>query len=755
MFNTFRAGPEDLVYVGYLLAFILASITCLGAAWRARQIPYADTRRALVSFFGGSSVWGAAYVGFLLVPSPLGKHLFYQLSLLVGFATVWAWLWFCFAYSGRGLHRNKTVQRFAAVVYGGVTLLKVTNPLHGLYYGLESVGEPFGLVVVHGPLYWVVMALAYALSAAGYLVLYELFLKTGTRTGPLAVLTGLTALPAVFNVIGHVDQSFLDITHEPLGVAVFAVGLLFAYTYQFSAVRVAGSLEAPNLMLGNGDTIRDYGTGAAQMLPELGQRAIGEPLSSVLPGLAKALREDKQIWEKGRGPDAEYYRITETSLAGSPKSRIVILSDITQYERQRRALDRQNDLFRRAQSLADVGAWEYDLDNDQLRWSDEVYRIYGMAESFEPTLEKVIELTCPDDRPRTREALNQVIEDEAPQDLDVRLKRDTDGMSNCTGDDDSRSPSDPQVLAERDPDATVPAQWVRIRLVPRISDGPSPSENGRAHDDRSSSSTTRLIRGAVQDITEQKRREQRLRTAKTRAEEAAQLKSAMLANMSHEIRTPLTSIIGFAEALGEEADDQGGPTSRFATLIEQSGRRLMETLDGVLNLSKLEAGQMELASQPVDLSEQIQEVTEELRPKAEENNLDLDVELNGTTPWVEADTGGIQIVLQNLVSNAIKYTETGRIHIRVRDAGDTLALVVEDTGIGIDPDRVERLFEPFRQESEGIDREYEGTGLGLAVTKKAVDQMDGEIDVESTQEEGSRFTVRFPKARKPARTGRR
>ncbi|MCS3698660.1 histidine kinase N-terminal 7TM domain-containing protein, partial [Salinibacter ruber] len=165
-------------YFGYLLAFVVATAACLGAAWRARSVPSPETRQALTWFFSGSAAWALAYVGFLLVGPALWKHLFYQGSLIVGFSVVFAWLWFCSAYSGRGLHRNRRVQQFAIAVYVIVTALKVTNPLHGLYYGLEPAGGgptggAFGLVVTHETLYWVVMAVAYALSAAGYLMIFE------------------------------------------------------------------------------------------------------------------------------------------------------------------------------------------------------------------------------------------------------------------------------------------------------------------------------------------------------------------------------------------------------------------------------------------------------------------------------------------------------------------------------------------------------------------------------------------------------
>ncbi|MCS3698659.1 PAS domain-containing protein [Salinibacter ruber] len=255
--------------------------------------------------------------------------------------------------------------------------------------------------------------------------------------------------------------------------------------------------------------------------------------------------------------------------------------------------------------------------------------------------------------------------------------------------------------------------------------------------------------------------------ARQEAEEASRLKSALLANMSHEIRTPLTSIIGFAEMLGREAAGlelpEESPLPKYAALIEKGGKRLLETLNGVLNLSKLQAGQMEMEAGPTCLPEQARLAAEELRPEAEEKGIGLKLETGGgPAVLAEADEGGVQIVLRNLLSNAIKYTEEGGVTVRTyREDGDQkdgdqedghpqedswAVLEVEDTGIGMDPEVAEGLFEPFRQASEGLSREYEGTGIGLAVTREAVDQMGGSIEVETQKGQGTCMTVRLPLA---------
>ena len=249
------------------------------------------------------------------------------------------------------------------------------------------------------------------------------------------------------------------------------------------------------------------------------------------------------------------------------------------------------------------------------------------------------------------------------------------------------------------------------------------------------------------DVTDREERKQALQQAKEDAAGADRLKSALLANMSHEIRTPLTAIIGFADAIGTKATELELPDNSslpgYADLIEQSGKRLLETLEGVLDLSQLEAGHMDLAAEAVDLDDQAQRAVEEYRSDALGNEIDLHLDTSCATALADAD--GIQIVLDNLLDNAIKYTdEGGTVQVRTYQEAGWAVLEVEDTGAGMEPERVDRLFEPFRQASTGLSREYEGAGIGLAVTKKATEAMGGSIEVTTEKGTGSRFRARLP-----------
>ncbi|QXD13962.1 PAS domain S-box protein [Rhodocaloribacter litoris] len=250
--------------------------------------------------------------------------------------------------------------------------------------------------------------------------------------------------------------------------------------------------------------------------------------------------------------------------------------------------------------------------------------------------------------------------------------------------------------------------------------------------------------GFLRDITEQKQYEQALEQAKEHAEEMAHLKSAFLANMSHEIRTPLTAVIGYASVLAKEVE---GAHREFAELIQTSSKRLMDTLNSVLALAQLEANKLKVELEVLDVGAEVEEVARLFRPMARQRGLALGFDRRPGAGDTRArlDRGALSSILQNLVGNALKFTEQGRITLTV-DADDRHVYIhVQDTGVGIDPAFLPHLFDEFRQESTGMSRSHEGSGLGLSITRRLVELMQGEIRVQSRKGEGSTFTVVFPR----------
>jgi PAS domain S-box-containing protein len=238
--------------------------------------------------------------------------------------------------------------------------------------------------------------------------------------------------------------------------------------------------------------------------------------------------------------------------------------------------------------------------------------------------------------------------------------------------------------------------------------------------------------------------EKALRAAKEEAEEASRLKSAMLANMSHEIRTPLTSVTGFAELLTDHLE---GRMQTFAEQIYNGGMRLQKTLDSVLQLSRLEAGVYELDRTPLSLGALIEETVDMLRLSAEEKALRLNVQLPDGPVEGTFNEGAVNRILENLLENAIKFTPNGgTIEVRAHTDGDDAVLEVEDTGVGISEAALPDIFRAFKQESEGMAREYEGSGLGLSIVQRLADAHGGTVEVESEKGVGTRFTVRLPRS---------
>jgi signal transduction histidine kinase len=261
---------------------------------------------------------------------------------------------------------------------------------------------------------------------------------------------------------------------------------------------------------------------------------------------------------------------------------------------------------------------------------------------------------------------------------------------------------------------------------------------------------------ARRDIAERRRAEESLRAAaeelsraKDSAEAASGAKSAFLANMSHELRTPLNAIIGYSEMLREEAENLGRPEF-VADLakIHSAGKHLLALINDVLDLSKIEAGRMDLFLEPVAIAEVVQAVVSTIRPLAEKSGDTLTVNCPADVGTIWTDQAKLRQALLNLLSNATKFTQQGTITLDVtRDGGPEDSWVhfqVADDGIGMTPEQVATLFQPFTQADSSTTRRYGGTGLGLTITRRFCRMLGGDVTVTSTAGRGSTFTIRVP-----------
>jgi PAS domain S-box-containing protein len=248
--------------------------------------------------------------------------------------------------------------------------------------------------------------------------------------------------------------------------------------------------------------------------------------------------------------------------------------------------------------------------------------------------------------------------------------------------------------------------------------------------------------GTVEDITVRLNTEAGLRAAKQAAESAMHTKSQFLANMSHEIRTPLTAILGFAEALRNE--DSRSPDEQYCLdAILNNGNHLLEVINDILDLSKIDAGALTIDASSCELVALVEEVRTMFSPRIAEKALSFTVAYEWPLPkFITTDPLRLKQVLINLLSNAIKFTDNGWIEIRVRfdSATKHLFFNVSDSGIGMTADQMQKLFRPFSQANESINRKYGGTGLGLTISQTLVRALGGEIEASSDPGEGSQFT---------------
>lgn len=398
-------------------------------------------------------------------------------------------------------------------------------------------------------------------------------------------------------------------------------------------------------------------------------------------------------------------KVVTRSQNGEPIRMVGTHRDITDQYTAQLELQRQTAALNHTGSLARVGAWELNLADNTIYWTDEVRILHEVALDYIPTFESALAFYPEDAREKMREATQRAIDFGEPIDIEV-------------------------------PFITAKGTHLWIRSM-----GEAVQVDGK----------TQVIRGAFQDITEFHQQRLALVEAKKIAEKASHAKADFLANMSHEIRTPLNAVIGMSELLQNTSVNT--EQAEFIGVIRSSGETLLVLINDILDFSKIESGNLEFESIPVHVRDCVENALELIARPAAEKNLDLMVSIDLDVPSaVYGDKTRLCQIITNLLSNAVKFTEKGEIVISVSNTistngmtnHDGLHFAISDTGIGIPADRLDRLFKSFSQVDASTTRQYGGTGLGLAICSRLVSLMQGRIWVESCPGKGSTFHFEIP-----------
>ncbi len=394
-----------------------------------------------------------------------------------------------------------------------------------------------------------------------------------------------------------------------------------------------------------------------------------------------------------------YDTVTVETDNGRPVKTRSVMVDITKRKQAEAELELQRYYLARAQEIGSIGTWDLDIKKNELIWTDENYRVFGVPLGTELTYETFLNCVHPDDRQYVEKKFNAALNRE-PYDIEHRLL--VDGKT----------------------------KWVREKAELEF------DENA----------VCVRATGFTQDITEKKLAEQELAQAKEAAEAASRAKSAFLANMSHEIRTPMTSILGYADLL---MSHDWPPSERREHLqtIHRQGNNLLAIINDILDLSKIEAEQVELEPMDCSPTEAVEEVRSLLQVRATEKNLGLETDFCDPLPkTIRTDPVRLRQILVNLLGNALKFTQQGGVRIRVRctqpeDAPAKMQFEVTDSGIGLSEEEIGRLFRPFTQADMSHSRRFGGTGLGLHISQRLAKMLGGQIEVQSEPGVGSTFTL--------------
>lgn len=398
----------------------------------------------------------------------------------------------------------------------------------------------------------------------------------------------------------------------------------------------------------------------------------------------------------------------------------------------------------RAQAIANVGNWDLDIGDQSMRWSDEIYRILGLESGVtEAGYDDFVSAVHPDDRVEFNAAVSIALENHSAYSIEHRIVR-PDGTIRWVhekGHVFKDSNGTPVKLLGTVQDITE-ARRIREELD-RYREGLEQRVRERTEE------LTAANRQLRSEILEREQAEKALIQAKNAADAANQTKGRFLANMSHEIRTPMNSVIGYID-LSLENRDLDQSIRRNLEIASRSARALLHLLSDILDISKIEAGKMTMENIKFNLPQMLNDVLASFEARVREKGLELECRFHpDLSRCYLGDPDRLSQVLINLIGNAVKFTEKGKITVSVEPVQEhMLHFMIQDTGIGIPQEHLGTIFEPFSQADPGTTRRFGGTGLGTTISRQVVEMMGGRIWVESHKGQGSifHFTVAVPES---------
>jgi len=672
--------------VAYTAIFFSSGLICLLLIPRAQSFDDREIRTGLVWLLATTGAWGLLKTAFFLFPPSLREPA-YIIGLVAGFATVWAWLYFCSAYTSRNFHRERSLRRLGAAIFVVVVGIKLTNPIHKQYFTANESAEPFQhLAIEHGLIHWSATGLSYILAAVGLFMIFELYVRSEYETRPLAALAVLLALPVVLDIIALSTPHLINFIYAPIGVALFAVGVLFAFQERLVAVGTALPGGAASIYLDEEGRVKDMSVAATELFPAL-NGTTGNSLMEVLPEVAAVVDDNEPILAVKDSGATRYY-LVETNpvgLAGSA-AMVVTFSDVTALERKRRQLssredelDKQNELYRAILAASFDFVYRVDRDGRITFVSPRVEEAlgYGPADLIGKPVDALA--STKESAKQARQYNTDVLNGNAIEIQDFPLES-RDGR---------------EVYAD-------------VRVVPLYEPGVPNAE--RTPEDIIGA------QGMVRETTDRHRREG--------------LISVINRVLRHNVRNKLSVITAYARML---SDDLDGEQAAHARQITDSANRLLDLTESARKIEQAREQSPQLA--PHDIIPLLDEGVTQIEQQYPNASVSVDMPESA----VALTLPRLETAMYELLENAAKHSgDSPSIELSVDVGAEHVTVTIADDGPGLPTNEREVLA------TGAEDPLVHGSGLGLWLAYWIVTTLDGEITILDA-DKGTTVALTLPK----------